>query len=78
MLPGTLSIHSCTPHSLLRLLQSAKHAKLAARKRLTAEQAQGFLSSGLFRFSRHPNFWQVVARGSACGSMRRSWFLAGR
>lgn len=37
--------------------QTAKHAKLAARKRMTAEQAQGFLSSGLFRYSRHPNFW---------------------
>jgi steroid 5-alpha reductase family enzyme len=37
--------------------QSAKHAKIAARKRLTAEQARGFLTSGLFRYSRHPNFW---------------------
>lgn len=38
-------------------MQSAKHAKLAARKRLTAEQAAGFIQTGLWRYSRHPNFW---------------------
>ena len=37
--------------------QNAKHAKLAAGKRLTGEQAKGFITSGLFRYSRHPNFW---------------------
>ncbi|EFN59474.1 hypothetical protein CHLNCDRAFT_10018, partial [Chlorella variabilis] len=37
--------------------QSTKHAKLAAGKRLTAEESKGFLTSGLFRLSRHPNFW---------------------
>ena len=38
-------------------MQTAKHAKLDAGKRLTAEQARGFLTAGLFRYSRHPNFW---------------------
>lgn len=37
--------------------QTAKHAKLAAKARLTEEEAQGFISTGLFRYSRHPNFW---------------------
>ena len=45
--------------------QTAKHAKLAAGKRMTGEQAQGFISSGLFRFSRHPNFWW--AHVGSCG-----------
>jgi steroid 5-alpha reductase family enzyme len=37
--------------------QNAKHAKLAAGKRLTGVFAAGFNTSGLFRYSRHPNFW---------------------
>ena len=48
-------LHGNTPHR--PLMQTAKHAKLAAGKRLTAEQARGFLTAGLFRYSRHPNFW---------------------
>lgn len=52
---------ACKPHPAPPLPsppeQSAKHAKLAARKRLTAEQAAGFIQTGLWRYSRHPNFF---------------------
>ena len=42
---------------LLGLLQTAKHAKMKAGKRLTGEYAKGFLTTGLFKYSRHPNFF---------------------
>lgn len=38
-------------------LQVAKHAKAAAGKRLTGDYGRGFLTSGLFAYSRHPNFF---------------------
>jgi steroid 5-alpha reductase family enzyme len=36
--------------------QSAKHAMIRAGQPLTGDYARGFLSSGLWRYSRHPNY----------------------
>ena len=37
--------------------QSRKHALIAAGRPLSGEFADGFCQTGLFRFSRHPNFF---------------------
>ena len=37
--------------------QQSKHGKAPRRTDLAADYRRGFLSSGLFRFSRHPNFF---------------------
>ena len=37
--------------------QQSKHGKALRRTDLAADYRRGFLSSGLFRFSRHPNFF---------------------
>lgn len=37
--------------------QSAKHAKLASKENLSNDFAKGFLTQGLFRYSRHPNYF---------------------
>ena len=37
--------------------QQSKHGKAPRRADLSADYRRGFLSSGLFRFSRHPNFF---------------------
>lgn len=37
--------------------QTRKYALKALGKKLTGEYADGFLQSGLFRYSRHPNFF---------------------
>lgn len=38
-------------------LQEAKRSKAASGKRLTGDYNRGFLTSGLFAYSRHPNFF---------------------
>lgn len=37
--------------------QTAKHAALRSRKRLSGIFAKGFLDSGIWKYSRHPNFF---------------------
>ena len=37
--------------------QTEKYARKAAKRRLDGDYARGFLTSGLFRYSRHPNFF---------------------
>lgn len=37
--------------------QTAKHAAIHSRKRLSGIYAKGFLDTGLWRYSRHPNFF---------------------
>ena len=57
------------PPLLPHRAQSEKHARLGAGQRLTGEYAPGFITSGLFRYSRHPNFWAEQARpagGAQC------------
>eukprot|EP00742_Colponemidia_sp_Colp-10_P008965 GILJ01009740.1.p1 GENE.GILJ01009740.1~~GILJ01009740.1.p1 ORF type:complete len:348 (+),score=43.26 GILJ01009740.1:44-1045(+) len=39
------------------IFQNAKYAKINAKAKLTGDYARGFLTSGLFRYSRHPNFF---------------------
>lgn len=66
------------------VFQEAKHAKLRAGKRLTGAQAKGFLTTGLWRYSRHPNFfaeqslwWSMALFAFAAGGGRPSWALGG-
>lgn len=49
---------SHTPHRTpAPSVQTAKYAKRAAGERLTGDYSKGFLTTGLFRYSRHPNFF---------------------
>lgn len=54
------------------VFQTAKHKKKAEGKRLTGDYHKGFLTQGLFRYSRHPNFfagaWRVGGSGSGGGA----------
>ncbi|GAB4822783.1 hypothetical protein N2152v2_009829 [Parachlorella kessleri] len=64
--------------------QTAKHAKIRAGKRLTGEYAKGFLTTGLFRYSRHPNFfaeqalwWSLYLFSVAASGKWINWSMAG-
>lgn len=43
--------------SRFQVFQNAKYAKINAGEALHGDYARGFLTSGLFRYSRHPNFF---------------------
>jgi steroid 5-alpha reductase family enzyme len=64
--------------------QSKKYEKINAGKRLTGEYAKGFIDTGLWRYSRHPNFlaeqcfwWGVYLFGVAATGEWVQWSMAG-
>ncbi|KFM27747.1 Uncharacterized protein F751_2738 [Auxenochlorella protothecoides] len=57
---GFLALETAADHQMWNF-QVAKHAKAAAGKRLTGDYGRGFLTSGLFAYSRHPNFFAEQA-----------------
>jgi len=64
--------------------QTAKHKAIHDRETLTGEFADGFLQSGLFRYSRHPNFfgeislwWSYYLFSIASSSALLNWSVIG-
>ena len=50
-------VRLANPPSILCPWQNEKHARIREHRRLTGDYNRGFLTSGLFRYSRHPNFF---------------------
>lgn len=66
------------------VFQTAKHALLRAGKPLPPILARGFCTTGLFRYSRHPNFWaeqgiwwSMYVFGVAASGRWLNWALVG-
>ncbi|KAL4529022.1 hypothetical protein Ndes2437A_g03545 [Nannochloris sp. 'desiccata'] len=64
--------------------QTAKYAAIKARRRLTGPFAKGFIDSGLFRYSRHPNFfaeqcfwWSMCLFATAATGKWIGWWMGG-
>lgn len=64
--------------------QTAKHARINAGKRLTGPYAKGFITSGLWKYSRHPNFfaeqafwWSLCLFATAATGRWVGWWLGG-
>jgi steroid 5-alpha reductase family enzyme len=64
--------------------QTRKHQKKASGEKLTSEEEQGFISSGLWKYSRHPNYaaeqgiWIVLYGFSVVATgLYINWSLAG-
>jgi steroid 5-alpha reductase family enzyme len=64
--------------------QTAKHAAIKAGKRLTGPFAKGFIDTGLFRYSRHPNFfaeqcfwWSMCLFATAATGKWYGWWMGG-
>lgn len=64
--------------------QTAKQATVASRKRLTGDLAKGFIDTGLFKYSRHPNFfaeqafwWTLNLYATAATGQWTGWWVGG-
>lgn len=64
--------------------QTAKYAAIKSGKRLTGPFAKGFIHSGLFRYSRHPNFfaeqcfwWSMCLFATAATGKWIGWWMGG-
>ena len=64
--------------------QTAKHAAIKAGKRLTGPFAKGFIDTGLFKYSRHPNFfaeqcfwWSLCLFATAATGKWYGWWMGG-
>jgi steroid 5-alpha reductase family enzyme len=64
--------------------QNSKQRKVASSERMTEEEQQGFISSGLWKFSRHPNYlaeqciwWVLYAFGVVATGTLVNWSMAG-
>ena len=66
------------------VFQNEKYRKIAAGQQLTGDYKAGFLTSGLFQFSRHPNFvceismwWVFYLFGVSASGQWLNWTLVG-
>lgn len=64
--------------------QALKHAKRKSGEAMTGDEKRGFLTHGLFRFSRHPNFfseqcmwWSIYLFSVAASGVFINWYIAG-
>jgi steroid 5-alpha reductase family enzyme len=64
--------------------QTAKYAAINAGKRLTGPFAKGFIDTGLFKYSRHPNFfaeqcfwWSMCLFATAATGKWTGWWMGG-
>lgn len=64
--------------------QQKKHALIAAKKPLTGDYKRGFITTGLFAYSRHPNFfaeqliwWAVYLFSVAATGVYFNWTISG-
>lgn len=64
--------------------QTAKYAAINAGKRLTGPYAKGFIDTGLFKYSRHPNFfaeqcfwWSLCLFATAATGRWTGWWMGG-
>jgi steroid 5-alpha reductase family enzyme len=64
--------------------QTAKYAKISNKEKLEGDYAKGFLTSGLFRYSRHPNYcgeqaiwWGVYLFSVGAAGVWLHWSMIG-
>jgi steroid 5-alpha reductase family enzyme len=66
-----------------RVFQNEKHRRIKAGEKLTEPYSRGFISSGLFALSRHPNYaaeqsiWVVFFLFSVVATGALNWTIAG-